>query len=461
MNPGKVVHPYPLDSNLREGADYRPWEPKTHFHFAEEGHLFSKAANRCVGVGKCRGHESGVMCPSYRATGEEEHSTRGRSRLLFEMLQGDVITDGWQSTDVRDALDLCLACKGCLSDCPVNVDMATYKAEFLSHHYHWRPRPAAHYSMGWIPLWARLATTLPKTANAMTHVTAVSKMLKAVGGIDRNRELPRFAEERFVEWFKRRPHRTERPRRGQVLLWPDTFTNNFDPQIARDAVEVLEAAGFGVEIPHRTLCCGLTWISTGQLTTAKRVLRRTLKALRPALSAGTPVVVLEPSCAAVFRSDLPNLLYGDEDAHRLQRQTFTIGEVLRRRASDWEPPQISTSALVQQHCHQHAVLHYTQEHRLLDDAGVNVDVLDAGCCGLAGNFGFERGHYEVSVACAEDKLLPALRNAEPEIAVLADGFSCRTQIRQLAPEHAPLHTVQLLAAAVREAQPAAHQELHR
>jgi Fe-S oxidoreductase len=463
MNPGKVVHPYPLDSNLREGAEYRPWEPKTHFHFAEEDHLFSKAANRCVGVGKCRGHESGVMCPSYRATGEEEHSTRGRSRLLFEMLQGDVITDGWQSNDVRDALDLCLACKGCLSDCPVNVDMATYKAEFLSHHYHWRPRPPAHYSMGWIPLWARLATTLPKTVNALTHVDAVSKVLKAVGGIDRNRELPRFAEERFTEWFQRRPRRTERPPRGQVLLWPDTFTNNFEPDIARDAVELLEAAGFGVEIPQRTLCCGLTWISTGQLATAKRVLQRTLKSLRPALSAGTPVVVLEPSCAAVFRSDVPNLLYGDEDAHRLQRQTSTIGELLRRRASDWEPPRITTNAMVQKHCHQHAVLHYDQEQQLLDDAGVNVDVLDAGCCGLAGNFGFERGHFDVSVACAEDKLLPALRQAGDETTVLADGFSCRTQIRQLAPEHTPLHTVQLLAAGVREAQAnrTSHQEVHR
>jgi Fe-S oxidoreductase len=248
-----------------------------------------------------------------------------------------------------------------------------------------------------------------------------------------------------------------------VLLWPDTFTNNFDPDIARDAVELLEAAGFGVEIPQRTLCCGLTWISTGQLATAKRVLRRTLKALRPELSAGTPVVVLEPSCAAVFRSDLPNLLYGDEDAHRLQRQTYTIGEILQQKASDWEPPRITANAVVQKHCHQHAVLHYDQERGLLDDAGVNVDVLDAGCCGLAGNFGFERGHFDVSVACAEDKLLPALRRADAETTVLADGFSCRTQIRQLAPEHTPLHTVQLLAAGVREAQAnqTGHREVHQ
>jgi len=449
MNPGKIVHPYPLDSNLRLGADYRPWEPKTHFQYPEEKHRFSQAAGRCVGVGKCRGHESGVMCPSYRATNEEVHSTRGRSRLLFEMVEGDVITEGWRSTEVREALDLCLACKGCLSDCPVNVDMATYKAEFLSHHYRRRLRPPAHYSMGWIPLWSRLATTMPATVNALTGIESVARTLKAVGGIDEHRELPRFAEQRFTRWFGRRPRTAEHAPRGTVLLWPDTFTNYFEPDIAHDAVTVLESAGFGVHVPDNTVCCGLTWISTGQLATAKKVLRRTLRILRPALDAGTPVVVLEPSCAAVFRSDLPNLLYGDQDAHRLQQQTYTIGEILRGHAADWCPPQLNATAVVQQHCHQHAVLHYTQEHRLLDDAGVSVHLLDAGCCGLAGNFGFERGHFDVSVAVAEEKLLPALRRTDPGTAVLADGFSCRTQIRQLAPQRAPVHTVQLLAAALR------------
>ncbi|MBE1552141.1 FAD/FMN-containing dehydrogenase/Fe-S oxidoreductase [Mycobacterium sp. OAS707] len=465
MNPGKIVHPFALDSNLRLGADYRPWEPKTYFQYPEEKHRFSQAAGRCVGVGKCRGHESGVMCPSYRATHEEEHSTRGRSRLLFEMLEGDVITEGWRSTAVRDALDLCLACKGCLSDCPVNVDMATYKAEFLSHHYHWRPRPMAHYSMGWIPLWSRLATTLPKTVNALTAINAVATAMKAAGGIDEHRDLPRFAEQRFTQWLTQRPRTTQQAPRGPVLLWPDTFTNYFDPDIACDAVTVLESAGFDVQVPDTTVCCGLTWISTGQLATAKRVLRRTLKILRPALEASTPVVVLEPSCAAVFRSDLPNLLYGDEDAHRLQKQTYTIGEILRHYAPDWRPPQLATSAVVQQHCHQHAVLHYTQERHLLDDAGVSTHMLDAGCCGLAGNFGFERGHYDVSVAVAEEKLLPTLRQTDPDTAVLADGFSCRTQIRQLAAEHTPLHTVQLLAAALHHSakQPTHHsrpQEVH-
>jgi Fe-S oxidoreductase len=448
MNPGKVVHPNRLDENLRLGVDYRPAESDTEFAYPDDGHRFSRAAARCVGVGKCRGHESGVMCPSYRATGEEEHSTRGRARLLFEMLEGDVITDGWRSTEVRDALDLCLACKGCRSDCPVDVDMATYKAEFLFHHYRGRPRPMAHYSMGWIPLWARLAALMPRALNTVTHADGLATLVKKAGGIAPEREMPNFADQRFTKWFAQRPA-TAASARERVVLWPDTFVNNFDPEVGQAAVAVLEAAGFDVEVPGKTVCCGLTWISTGQLRVAKRVLRRTLKTLSPALRTSTPVVVLEPSCAAVFRSDLPELLYGDEDAHRLSKQTFTIGEFLAHKAPQWDPPQITADAVVQQHCHQHAVLDsYSHERQLLADAGVEAEVLDAGCCGLAGNFGFENGHYDVSVACAEDKLLPALRGADPDALVLADGFSCRTQIRALATDRRPLHIAQILAAAL-------------
>lgn len=452
MNPGKIVAPFRLDENLRQGVNYLPLEPATHFAYPDDDHRFSRAAARCVGVGKCRGHESGVMCPSYRATGEEEHSTRGRSRLLFEMLQGDVVSDGWRSTAVRDALDLCLACKGCLSDCPVNVDMATYKAEFLSHHYHGRIRPLAHYSMGWIPLWARIAAAAPTLVNTLTHAPAISAAIKAAGGVDRRRPFPRFAPIRFTRWWQHRPPPApDRERsRGPVLLWPDTFTNNFDPQIAGDAVTVLEAAGFEVTVPTRTLCCGLTWISTGQLGTATAVLERTLGELQPALRGGTPIVVLEPSCAAVFRSDLPNLLPGNEDARRLAKQTYTLGELLHTYAPEWRAPtRDSRSALIQPHCHQHAVLGYDADQHVLDDAGIRTTVLDAGCCGLAGNFGFERGHYDVSTACAEDALLPALREADPHTLILADGFSCRTQIRDLHPDTEPLHAAQVLAAAIR------------
>lgn len=448
MNPGKVVKPYRLDDNLRFGTGYLPIEPATAFAYPDDGHRFSHAAARCVGVGTCRGDESGVMCPSYRATGEEHHSTRGRARLLFEMLQRDVITDGWASTEIRDALDLCLACKGCLSDCPVNVDMATYKAEFLFHHYHRRLRPMAHYTMGWIPLWARMAAVAPRAVNAVTHMPRLDEAVKAVGGIDSHRDLPRFAAQRFTRWWRDQPLRTDG--RESVVLFADTFTNNFDPGIGRDAVEVLQSAGFTVTVPGRSLCCGLTWISTGQLGVAKKVLTRTLRALRPALRTGTPVVVLEPSCAAVFRSDATNLLNCNEDAHRLAEQTYTIGELLHRKAGDWDPPRVGGRAVVQPHCHQHAVLHYADEKAILEDAGVDAQVLDAGCCGLAGNFGFQRGHHDVSVACAEDKMLPALREADPETMVLADGFSCRTQIRDLMKSRTPRHTASVLAEALRD-----------
>ncbi|WP_092534465.1 FAD-binding and (Fe-S)-binding domain-containing protein [Amycolatopsis arida] len=453
MNPGKVVHPDPLDGNLRQGVGYDPWEPATHFAYPHDKHRFSEAAGRCVGVGKCRGNQDGVMCPSYRATREEEHSTRGRARLLFEMLNGEEITDGWRSQAVHDALDLCLACKGCRSDCPVNVDMATYKAEFLSHHYAGRVRPMPHYSMGWLPLWARLATIAPRLVNAVTATPALARLIKAAGGVDRRREVPVFGERRFVDWFTERGSRGSGAR-GTVLLWPDTFTNNFHPAVGRAAVEVLEAAGFAVEIPDRTPCCALTWISTGQLDTAKRVLRRTLDILRPQLRDGTPVVVLEPSCCAVFRADLPELLYGDEDAHRLAGQARTLAELLRERAGDWRPTGLPgrSRALAQPHCHHHAIMHFDADRAVLREAGVDLEVLDAGCCGMAGNFGFEKGHYEVSMACAEDKLMPAVRGADRETLVLADGFSCRTQI-----EHAggarPLHSAELLAAAVRGERP--------
>jgi Fe-S oxidoreductase len=390
------------------------------------------------------------MCPSYMVTREEEHSTRGRARLLFEMLdgtaRGGVIADGWRSEAVRDALDLCLACKGCKSDCPVNVDMATLKAEFLSHHYAGRVRPRSHYSMGWLPAAAALASRAPRLVNALAHAPGVAPLLKVVAGIDARRRLPLFAGQTLQRWFAGRVP-TGNGARGEVLLWPDTFTNRFQPGIGRAAVEVLEAAGWRVRMPDQTVCCGLTWISTGQLHTAKRVLLRSIEALRPHLRAGTLVLGLEPSCTAVFRADAAELFPDNEDVLRLREQTVTLAELLRDHTPGWRPPRIDRTALIQTHCHQHAILGTAADRAVLEQAGVTPRFLDSGCCGLAGNFGFERGHYEVSEACAERVLLPAVRAADPGDVILADGFSCRTQIEQSAAAgRQAVHLAELLRA---------------
>ncbi|MGP4095401.1 FAD-binding and (Fe-S)-binding domain-containing protein [Nonomuraea sp. KM90] len=447
MNPGKVVHPHRLDQDLAQRHFY-PLEPRhTFFDYPDDHGRFGHAATRCVGIGKCRKHtfEGGVMCPSYRVTREEEHSTRGRARLLEEMVRGDLITDGWRSEAVRDALDLCLACKGCRAECPVNVDMATYKAEFLAHHYRHRLRPVAHYSMGWLPLWAALAAAAPGAVNAVTHLPVLSRLIKAAAGVAARRELPRFAEERFTDWFRRRgasPSGT----RGRVVLWADTFTDNFDPRVGRAAVKVLEAAGFEVLVPPVALCCGLTWISTGQLGIARRVLSRSVRALTPWAEAGVPVVGLEPSCTAVFRSDGPELL-NTPQTRLLSERTLTLAELLQDRAPDWQPASAGGSAVAQVHCHQSAVMGYDADRAVLDRFGIRTRVLDSGCCGQAGNFGFEREHYDVSVACAEEGLWPAVRSAGEE-ALLADGFSCRTQIAAAGTGRQGRHLAELLSTAL-------------
>ncbi len=408
MNPGKVVDARPPTSDLRLGAQWSPADPQDlFFRYPDDDGSFQRAVLRCVGVGKCHSPQKDgrVMCPSYRATREEEHATRGRSRLLFEMLDGHAdptVGDGWRSKDVLEALDLCLSCKGCRSDCPMHVDMATYKAEFLAHHYARRLRPLAHYSMGWLPVWARLAAIAPRAVNRLSHTRGLDTLIKAAGGVAQERTVPEFGRMRFTTWFKRLDQRGDLPRgdgsRGEVVLWPDTFTNHLSPAIGVAAVEVLEAAGFTVRIPEQELCCGLTWISTGQLGVAKKVLRRTATALAPYTSAGTPVVGLEPSCTAVFRADAHDLFPEDRDVERLTAQTRTLGELLLERAPDWQPPRADRKAIVQMHCHQHAILDEHADVEVLKRAGVDADVLDSGCCGLAGNFGFEAGHYDVSMA---------------------------------------------------------------
>ncbi|WP_425573420.1 FAD-binding and (Fe-S)-binding domain-containing protein [Streptomyces albidochromogenes] len=446
MNPGVLARPARLDENLRFAVLPRE-RVGVAFGYPHDDGDFSAAVRRCVGVAKCRTESAagaGVMCPSYRVTGEERHSTRGRARLLHEMLAGEVVTDGWRSEEVRDALDLCLSCKGCRSDCPVGVDMATYKAEFLHHHYKGRRRPAAHYAMGWLPVWLRAAAPFAGALTVASRVRPLTALVKRLGGIAPERDLPVPAKRTFRSWWRRnRPAagRPAEPGAVTVVLWPDTFTNHLSPDVGRAAVRVLEAAGLRVVMPPRQLCCGLTYVSTGQLDRARAVMRRTLDGMERA--AGLPVVVLEPSCAAALRTDLPELLADDPRAAALASSVRTFAQVLEEYAPQWRPPRIDRPVAGQTHCHQHAVLGDAAERRLRERAGLT-GALSGGCCGLAGNFGFERGHYDVSAACAEEQLLPSVREAPEGAELLADGFSCRTQLEQLAGRGAR-HLAQVLA----------------
>ncbi len=443
MNPGKVVHPWPILSNLRLGADYAPKEPHTQFKFPADEFKFSRAALRCVGVGKCRRIGGGTMCPSYMVTREEKHSTRGRARLLFEMLQGEPLGDGWRSEAVKDALDLCLACKGCKADCPVNVDMATYKAEFLSHYYRRRLRPIAAYSMGLIPWWARVASLAPRVANFIAGAPLLGAAFKRIGGVAPQRQVPTFARETFRAWFAQRKDRGEgRP----VVLWPDTFTNFLQPDIAKSAVHVLEAAGFRVALPNRILCCGRPLYDYGMLDLAKRQFRQILSSMRAQIEADVPIVGLEPSCVAAFRDELVNLFPHDELAKRLSGRVLTLAEFLDRRVDALYLRHLGQRALVQRHCHHASVMGFAEEEQLLRRV-VDLEIPDTGCCGMAGSFGFEREKYDVSIACAERALVPAIRAAGDDVMLIADGFSCREQILQTTGRRA-LHFAQVLERAL-------------
>jgi Fe-S oxidoreductase len=451
MNPHKLIDPYPLDSHLREGTGYRPLQLTTKFAFPEDGGSFAEAAGRCFGVGKCRHLDGGVMCPSFMVTREEKHSTRGRARLLQEMAEASgPVKDRWRSEDVKDALDLCLACKGCKGDCPVKVDMATYKAEFLSHYYRGRLRPRQAYALGLIPVWARLASHAPRLANIAAHAPVISNLVKLAGGIAQERDAPRFAPQTFTDWFSRHPPRD--PDAPPVMLWPDTFTNYFEPDVGVAAVEVLEAAGFRVTLPGRPVCCGRPLYDYGMLGLARHYLTRTLEVLRPQIEAGIPVIGLEPSCLAVFRDELVNMLPGDLDARRLKAQSYVLSEFLTEKVPGFRPPRLERKALVQPHCHHHAVMGFGAEQKLLTAMGIDAELPDAGCCGMAGSFGYEAGErYRVSVAAGERKLLPAIRDADPDTLIVADGFSCRGQIRA-GTSRRGLHLAQVLQMAIRDGQ---------
>ncbi len=453
MNPGKLVDPYPMDKNLRTGPDYHPKPVLTWFQFPDDHGSFAKATERCFGIGKCRSLGEGTMCPSFQVTREEKNSTRGRARLLFEMLRGDAIHDGWQDEHVKDALDLCLACKGCKGDCPVSVDVATYKAEFLSHYYEKKPRPVTAYSMGQIFRWAELGSKVPELVNLVTQTPLLSNAAKSVAGISQHRRIPPFATQTFRSWFAERQEKPQHRRQSgpTVILWADTFNNYFLPHTAKAAVEVLEAAGCHVKVPMKKLCCGRPLYDYGFLAQAKEKLQEILEDLRPDIVAGTPVMCLEPSCAAVFRDELKNMLPRDEDAQRLFHQTYLLSEYLQK--IDYRPPTMKRKAMIHGHCQHKAIMGMKDEQALLKKMGLDAELLDSGCCGMAGSFGYEEHHRDISIKCGERVLLPRVREASNDTLIISDGFSCREQIEQTTPRQA-LHLAEVL-------QMALHQPLKR
>jgi FAD/FMN-containing dehydrogenase/Fe-S oxidoreductase len=459
LNPRKVVHAYLPTENLRLGADYKPSEPKTQFAFSGDNGSLATATLRCIGLGACRKQDGGSMCPSYMATLEEEHSTRGRAHMLFEMLQGEVIRDGWQDEHVKKSLDLCLSCKACKTECPANVDLATYRAEFLSHYYETKSRPLHAYAFGRIDRWARLASAFPGLANLTNRSAMVRVLLNKTLGLAPQRQIPQVAATSFQKWVRDRrsaemkrnssyppPSNTRKP---EVILWADTFNNYLHPETSRAALEVLEHAGFRVTVSQQHLCCGRPLYDFGMLDLARTYLRRILRAVGPQIDAGFPIVVLEPSCASVFRDELVNLLPGDARAVKLRAQTFLLSEFLEHHSPHYEPDQLARRIFVHGHCHHKALMKMTDEEALLRKMGGEVYAPDSGCCGMAGAFGFEKDKFEISQAIGERLLLPAIRREPSETLIVADGFSCREQIRQATGRNA-MHLSEVLRLAMKK-----------
>jgi FAD/FMN-containing dehydrogenase/Fe-S oxidoreductase len=431
LNPGVLVDPRPLDADLRL-AGLPPLPRAGGFAFAGDAGDLATAVHRCVGVGKCRADTrstGGFMCPSYLATADEKDTTRGRARVLQEVVRGEL---DWAAPAVAESLDLCLSCRACGTDCPAGVDMATYKSETLYRRYRGRLRPRDHYTLGRLPRWLDGATRVPWLVNALAGAGPLRRLGMRAAGMDPRREVPELAPRSFRRIWRREAAKQQvaKPDATTVMLWVDTFTNAFDPDIALAAVRLLNSLGYRVVVPRRQVCCGLTWISTGQLDGARARLRATLDALDDHVRAGGAVIGLEPSCTAALRADLPELLPEDPRSRPVAAAVRTLAEFLTAQP-DWCPPRYpGRSLVVQPHCHHHSVLGFDADRRIFAQMGVKVTEI-AGCCGLAGNFGMQKGHYEISVAVAGNGILPAMENAEPDAVVVADGFSCRTQAAQL------------------------------
>ncbi len=441
MNPGKVSDPYPIVSNLRLGVSYNPQEPETYFKFPEDKGSFARAALRCVGVGECRKHDKGTMCPSYMVTMEEQHSTRGRAHKLFEMLRGEVVKKGWKDESVKEALDLCLACKGCKGDCPVRVDMATYKAEFLAHYYKGKLRPLSAYLFGRIAQFSRLAMLFPGLSNTIKNSSLTGGIIKKITGIAKERQMPDFADESFKKWFFKRKIVNEG--KPIVILWADTFNNYFHPHIAIAATEVLEYLGFQVKVFSQPLCCGRPLYDFGMLETAQKWLLEVLEYVKDDIRKGVNIVGLEPSCVSVFRDELINLFPNNDDANRVSKNTLSFSEFLEKKVKDYSFPQLKRKAIIHGHCHHKAIIKMKDELSVLKKLGLDCNVLDAGCCGMAGSFGFEEKNYKISVAAGERILLPEIRKIEDDTLVVMNGFSCKEQVSQLTDKRS-FHLVEII-----------------
>jgi Fe-S oxidoreductase len=449
LNPGVLVRPAPVDDDIRMAAApvHRQGLALAYRH---DGGDFSAAVHRCTGVGKCRADlqaAGGVMCPSWPATREEKDTTRGRARVLQEMLAPGGPVKDWRSPEVHEALHLCLSCKGCSRDCPTGVDMASYKAEVLHQSYRRRVRPRSHYTLGRLPFWADLAARAPRLVNGFLGSRLGGRLAKWGAGMDARREVPPFAPRTFrQEWTLKDRNGHSGPTGGRpVALWVDSFTDHFGPEVAHAVARVLESAGYAVQVPGADTCCGLTWITTGQLDKARSILGSTVQALLPLAEAGVPIVGVEPSCTAALRGESLEVV-GGPAAEKVAAATRTLAELLTD-TPDWTPPSLDGLEVVAQpHCHHASVLGWSADARLLQRAGARVTRL-GGCCGLAGNWGVERGHHDASVTIAGQQLLPAVEALGPDGVVLADGFSCRTQLDQLAGRRG-LHLAELLAGAL-------------
>jgi FAD/FMN-containing dehydrogenase/Fe-S oxidoreductase len=444
MNPGKLIAPYRIDENLRLGPHFNPPVPETHFAYPQDRSNFVLATERCVGAGVCRRSHGGVMCPSYMVTKEEKHSTRGRARLLGEMLRGETIHDGWQSEAVREALDLCLACKGCKGECPVQVDVAVYKAEFLSHYYEKHFRPRAAHTMGRIQDFARVASIAPAVVNFLSATPPFASVARSLAGIHPKRDIPKFARQTFRSWFS---ERNVPARDADVILWADTFNNYFHPQVEQAALRVLQHAGLRVHVPPRHFCCGRPLYDWGMIDRARAHLEQILNVLREPIENGTPIVVLEPSCASLFHEELVNLFPHDENAKRLKEQTWLFAQFVTRQAGDIDFRKLGKKALIHGHCHHKAIFRMDDDTALLERLGVNAEMPDTGCCGMAGAFGFEKEHYDISMECGERVLLPAVRALDAETMIITDGFSCKEQIEQ-ATGRSSMHIAEVAATAL-------------